>query len=158
MASRFFSSLFAGLLVALLLLASACQKEECEKGAKLRENLGQLEFSLRGVLSQPESLRELCAWIRESESPFLRLNGLELFTVAQKTGSPSVREAARDLSAALVGDFGVAHNIDSMCGAFFEKGYTTDTQFYIRDTINQLRNPVSRGAVRTLMASGGCAR
>ncbi len=147
------------ILVSLLLLtAVGCQKEECEKGAKLRENLGQLEFSLRGALAEPEGLKELCTWIRDRENPYLRLSALELITLSGRTQSEEIKQAAGELSSALVSDFGIAHNIGSMCGSYFSKGYTTDTQFYIRDTINQIRSPLSQGSARKLMVAGGCSQ
>lgn len=141
----------------LLLVASGCQKEECEKGAKLRENLGQLEFSLRGALADPEGLKELCAWIRDQENPYLRLSALELISLSGKSKVDEVKEAAHELSTALVSDFGIAQNIGSMCGSYFSKGFTSDTQFYIRDTINQIRSPLSQGSARRLMAAASCA-
>jgi hypothetical protein len=150
---------------------TGCHSAQCEKGRKLRDNLGHLEYSLRSGLSAPDYLRELCAWVKEKESPYLRLSALELAGFADAPASTpcasgagsaackseaSARGSARELSTALIGQFGIVQNIESMCAAYVANGFTVNTQLYIRDTINQLRNPVSQGAAHQLLAYGSC--
>jgi hypothetical protein len=166
--------LIFALLSVTLVMASACHKEECKKGLALKDNLKHLASSLKDARSQQSYMTDLCKWIEDSEIPYLRASGDHLEKLSDKINLYScdtfdmgngnglcplrhdAKASANQLAASLKGQFAIIQNLNEMCQSYRAKGMSSDVQFYLQDTVNQINNPVSQGSANTLLNIGRC--